>query len=45
MKIIFLGSNSEIAKDLISKFELDKKNYLLLFQRNKPKKILKIKNI
>ena len=43
MKIIFLGSNSEIAKDLISKFELDKKNYLLLFQRKIPKKNFKNK--
>ena len=39
MKIIFLGSNSEIAKDLISCYENQKKNEFLLFQRKIPNKI------
>ena len=38
MKIIFLGSNSEISKDLISIYENDKKNEFVLFQRKIPNK-------
>tara|TARA_B100000965_G_C19602476_1_gene763622 strand:+ start:8292 stop:9068 length:777 start_codon:yes stop_codon:yes gene_type:complete len=40
MKIILLGSNSEIAKDLIAKYENDKKNEFVLFQRVIPKKLI-----
>ena len=38
MKIIFLGSNSEIAKDLISKYDKYDKNEFVLFQRKIPNK-------
>ncbi len=45
MKIILLGSNSEIAKDLIAKYENDKKNEFVLFQRVIPKKLIPKKKI